>query len=151
MSKKIQETKLTRGRIPICNEKQIEVSLQKKLVRIAELHQGLDILKHRMSEAKEDLLKYMHDHQTAKLPKYAIGDRYIRYLDKSVSDGLSQKLIKSGLIEYFISIGHSPDQSQIDAKNAMDMILGARKTKVVSTINIDLNGAKKDDQEDDLV
>lgn len=152
MSKKLNsKSVIARTRVPIQDNKTTDAILQKKLVKIAELHQGMDILRGRMTEAKKDLISHMDQNKHLKTPKYTVGDRYIRYLDKPTNDGLSQKLITQGLIAYFNSLGHNKEKSESEAKLALKTILDCRTTKIVPTVDITKDKNKSGNSEvDDL-
>ena len=129
-------SKLTIRKAPestnIQNEDKI---LQKKLAKVNELQSGLSILKDRMSNSKKDLIEYFDKNPHLKDTKYAVGDNYIRYIDKKQNDGLSQKLIIKGLSVYFKD--HPNAENEI--ATCLKHILDARNVKIVQYIDISKN------------
>jgi len=104
------------------------------LAKLAELHSGIDILKDRMTQSKKELIVYLNLNPQLKTPKYVVGDRYIRYVDKKNTDGLSQKLIIAGLADYFKTQG--VNDVELETSKALATILSHRKSKIVPTIDI---------------
>ena len=126
---------MSRQRLPIQNnESTTDAILQQKLSKIAELHNGLEILNGRMSASKTDLITYFSKNPQLKTPKYEVGNRYIRYIDKKTSDGLSQKLITKGLSEYFRENGCTDVETEVS--NVLEIILNQRGSKTSPTIDI---------------
>lgn len=122
-------------RIPIQdNKSNVDQILQKKLSQVVELQNGIEILRNRMNSSKRDLLMYFSQNPQLKTPKYAVGERYVRYIDKKNNDGLSQKLIIKGLSEYFRQAGVKNVEDEVS--KALDIILDQRNSKIVPTIDI---------------
>jgi len=126
-------------------------TLQSKIAKIAELHAGLAILRDRMSQSKRDLISYFDRNPHLKTTKYPVGTRMVRYVDKKVNDGLSQKLLIRGLSEYFRQSGESNIEGAV--AQAMATILSHRGSKIVPGIDItNINGRSIDapvDSDDD--
>jgi len=122
-------------RIPVQdNSSNTDITLQKKLAKIAELQNGIEILKERMTQSKQDLITYFNQNPQLKAPKYGVGEKYIRYVDKKTTDGLSQKLIILGLSDYFKSQGVKDVETEVS--KALSTILSQRKSKIVPTIEV---------------
>uniref|UniRef100_A0A6C0BMR6 Uncharacterized protein n=1 Tax=viral metagenome TaxID=1070528 RepID=A0A6C0BMR6_9ZZZZ len=108
--------------------------LKQKLARVAELQRGLKILKDRMSASKRELINYFQQTPTLKNSKYVVDDYTIRYVEKKNSDGISQKLIASGLTNYFRSRGITDVSREVTA--ALNMIKDQRKSRTIPEIEI---------------
>lgn len=125
--------------------------LNKKLAHMAELHNGLEILKVRMSQSKTDLLSYFDKNPDLKRNKYPVGNRFIRYVDRKDTGGMSQKLVIQGLSEYFKMTGEQDPENKV--AEAMATILSQRVSRIVPSITIAKQGAlvssTGDDDEDE--
>jgi hypothetical protein len=108
--------------------------LKQKLDKIAELQTGINILRNRMKTSKQDLVKYFEQHRNLKNSKFMAGNSQISYVDKKQTTGLSQKLIVSGLTEYFRNLGVPNVKNEVS--QAMGCILNQRTAKIVPTIDI---------------
>jgi hypothetical protein len=127
-----------RKRIPVqSNTDNSDKVLKQKLQEINKLKAGMDILKERMTGAKEDLIDYFDDNPGLKDAKYAVGSNYIRYVDRKQTDGLSQKLIIRGLSKYFKANGSQNVED--DVSRALACILNERGSKIVPAIDITKN------------
>jgi hypothetical protein len=139
------------SKIPVQNTAQNGVELNKKLAHMAELHNGLEILKSRMSQSKTDLLSYFDKNPDLKRNKYPVGNRFIRYVDRKDTGGMSQKLVIQGLSEYFKMTGESNAENKV--AEAMATILAQRVSRIVPSITIAKQGASAssigDDEEDE--
>ncbi len=134
-NKNVLQKKRPNGRIQVLdNLSNKDIKLQKKLSQLVELQNGIEILKERMDLSKKDLINYFDQNPELKIPKYAVGEKYIRYVDKKTTDSLSQKLIILGLSEYFKNRGIQ--DIEIEVSEALSMILIQRKFKMVPTIDI---------------
>ena len=136
-------------RIPIQNnESNADELLQNKLSKLAELQNGIEILKDRMTQTKSDLINYFDQNPQLKPPKYSVGKYYVRYLDKKQTDGLSQKLIIRGLSEYFQN--NQVDNVEQEVSRALATILSVRGNKIISTVEISKDRSmKSNDDEND--
>lgn len=112
-------------------------SLQTQLSKIAELQDGITILKDRLTQSKKDLMIHFEKNPETKQVKYATGKYHIKYNDKKTTDGLSQKLVIKGLNEYFTSGGIQDPESA--TTQALNTILQMRNVKFVPTIEIEKN------------
>lgn len=158
MSKSVQSkplrasltTKRT-SKIPVQETGQNGAELNKKLAHMAELHNGLEILKTRMAQSKVDLLNYFEKNPMLKKNKYPVGNRFIRYVDRKDNGGMSQKLVIKGLSEYFKIIGEKNVENKV--AEAMETILSQRVARIVPTIDVakQRTGVSQDvdDEEDD--
>lgn len=127
--------KRSNRRIPIQdNTSNTDEVFQKKLTKLSELQSGLEILKDRMTQSKQDLIEYFNKNPHLKIPKYSVGAHYIRYTDKKNTDGLSQKLIIKGLSEYFKNAQINNVEEEVS--KALFTILSQRGAKIVPTIDI---------------
>jgi hypothetical protein len=108
--------------------------LQQKLDKLIELQKGITILKDRMSTSKNELIRYFEQNPTLKQNKYMIDDYAIRYVDKKTTDGISQKLIISGLSAYFKAKGIS--DVGVEVTRALNIIKDQRNTKIVPHIDV---------------
>jgi hypothetical protein len=128
---------LTRHReTPDLTSADLDQRFHQKLAKLAEVHTGLQILKSRLDQSKADLIVYFNQNTNLKTRKYAVGQKTIRYNDRKVNDGLSQKLILKGLKEYFLKVGLPPNEIDIQINDALKIILDQRQSKLVPTIEI---------------
>lgn len=142
-------SKMNSRKIPIQNnESNQDELLQSKLSKLAELQNGVEILKDRMTQTKTDLINYFDQNPQLKSPKYSVGKYYVRYVDKKQTDGLSQKLIIMGLSEYFQN--SQADNVEQEVARALATILSVRGSKIVPTVEISKDRSMKsnDDQND---
>jgi hypothetical protein len=123
---------LTRHReTPDLTSADLDQRFHQKLAKLAEVHTGLQILKSRLDQSKADLIVYFNQNTNLKTRKYAVGQKTIRYNDRKVNDGLSQKLILKGL-----KVGLPPNEIDIQINDALKIILDQRQSKLVPTIEI---------------
>lgn len=87
-----------------------------------------------MIESKKELVAYFEANPSLQSSKYQVDHATIRYVNRKVSDGLTQKLVISGLSRYFHEKGVSDVNREISL--AMDMIKNQRHSKMVSNIEI---------------
>ncbi len=127
------------SKIPVQETAQNGAELNKKLAHMAELHNGLEILKARMSQSKTDLLAYFDRNPALKKNKYPVGNRFIRYVDRKDTGGMSQKLVIQGLSEYFRMTGEANAENKV--AEAMATILSQRVSRIVPSITIAKQGA----------
>jgi len=116
--------------------KTADPALQQKLDKITELQKGINILRERMETSKKDLLTYFERNPQMKNGKYVADNFCVRYVDRKVTDAISQKLIMSGLSQYF-KMKQLPD-SQIskEVALALQVIKNQRQTKLIPNIDI---------------
>lgn len=108
--------------------------LQKKIDKVIELQKGIKILKERMSVSKKDLIDYFDKNPQFKNTKYVTNDYSLRYVNKKATDGITQKLIISGLSQYF-KIKEVNDASK-EIAQIMSLIKDNRQSKIVPNIDI---------------
>lgn len=129
----LKPRRVARTKIPTQTSDQC---LQQKLDKITELQKGINILRDRMNTSKKDLMSYFEHNPQLKNGKYLANDFSIRYIDRKVTDGISQKLITSGLAQYF-KMKQIPD-AQIAKETALvlQVIKNQRQTKITPNIDI---------------
>ncbi len=122
----------------------------RKLAHIAELQNGLEILKGRMKQSKTELIQYFDQHPSLKQNKYPVGNCFIRYVDRKSNDGLSQRLIMKGLSTYFKNQGGQNVENQV--AEALSTILSQRTTRVTPKIDVvkGKNGIVSEDSDDNI-
>jgi len=128
----------------------IEPILQKKMDKIVELQKGIKILRERMVNSKKDMIEYFDKNPQLKNAKYIVDDYTIHYVNRKVTDGISQKLIIAGLSQYFKSKGINDGGTEIN--KIMDIIKNGRQSKIVPTIDIRCkNESTEPDPEQELI
>lgn len=109
-------------------------SLQKKIDKVIELQKGIKILKERMALSKKDLIDYFDKNPQLKNTKYVADNYSLRYVNKKATDGITQKLIISGLSQYFKMKGVNDPSREI--AQIMSLIKDSRQSKIVPNIDI---------------
>jgi hypothetical protein len=132
-------------RIPAIQSDDADAILKKKLDKLAELQKGIQILKTRMSASKTDMLAYFEKHPQLQNSKYIVNDYAVRYINKKMTDGMSQKLIMVGLAQYFKSKGVADVGREVT--QAMNVIKDQRRSKITPTI--DIKSLQKKESDDD--
>ena len=112
----------------------LDPMVQKKMDKIVELQKGLNILRDRMTESKQDLVQYFEANPQMSRVKYTKDDYNVRFVNRRVTDGISQKLIIAGLSEYLKSKGITDRSTEI--ATIMNLIKSQRQTQIVSSIEI---------------
>jgi hypothetical protein len=74
----------------------IPTELSEKLTKIVELHTGQEILRQRMTKAKQELAQYFSKHPNVQTT-YKVGHRQVRYVERQQTSGLTQTAVKAGL------------------------------------------------------
>jgi hypothetical protein len=108
--------------------------LQQKMDKLIELQKGITILKDRMTLSKKDLLDHFDAHPQLKNSKYVVDNYSIGYLNRKATDSVTQKLIISGLSQYFKSKGLTDLGREV--AQIMTLIKDQRQTKIVPAIDI---------------
>jgi hypothetical protein len=125
--------------------------LKSKLDKMVELQKGIKILKDRISTSKTELIAYFNKHPQLQNNKYTIDDYAVRYVNKKTTDGMSQRLIISGLTQYFKKKGVADAGKEI--LEVMNTIKNQRASRIVQGIDIRstvrTSSSKKAEIEDD--
>jgi sugar-specific transcriptional regulator TrmB len=113
---------------------QADLALQQKLDKLAELQNGVHILNERINSSKKDLINHFEQNPHLKVGKYTTDDYLIRYIDRKVTDSISQKLLISGLAQYFQMKGVTDIKKEI--ATALQVITSQRHSHFVPNIDI---------------
>jgi hypothetical protein len=124
--------KVSRQRKPVISSS--DEVFQKKMEKIVELQKGIQILKDRMALSKKDLIEHFESSPQLKQSKYMVDQYTVRYVDKKSTDGITQKLIVSGLVQYFKTKGVEDVSSAVT--EVMSLIKNQRQSKVIPNIEI---------------
>lgn len=124
--------KVSRQRKPVISSS--DEVFQKKMEKIVELQKGIQILKDRMALSKKDLIEHFESSPQLKQSKYMVDQYTVRYVDKKSTDGITQKLIVSGLVQYFKTKGVEDVSSAVT--EVMSLIKNQRRSKVIPNIEI---------------
>lgn len=108
--------------------------LQEKLKQIVELQKGINILKSRATQQKQDLIEYCTKHPQYQQTTFNVDDYTVRYTNKKSTDGITQKLIIAGLTQYFKS--HNVNDIGKEVSQALTLIKNTRQSKITPTIDV---------------
>jgi len=120
-----------RTKIPTQQADQV---LQQKLDKLVELQNGVHVLNERINSTKRDLITHFEQHPQLKSGQYIADDYLIRYIDRKVTDTISQKLLISGLAQYFQMKGITDIKREIST--ALQVIKNQRHSHIVPNIDV---------------
>jgi len=81
----------------------------------------IDRLKTQRAQIRDDIVRHIKINPELKTSKFSIGDHVIQYQETSTKEGLSQKLVKESLTDYF--------KDPVEANRVLQMILSRRSIK----------------------
>ena len=108
--------------------------LQQRMAKLVELQKGIQILKTRMAEGKKELLTYFEANPQLQVSNYMVDNHSIRYVNRKTFDGFTQKLVVTGLAQYFRDKGVTDIGGEVS--HVMSLIKGQRQSKMVPNIEI---------------